>query len=67
MRFRESANPKLLNSAGLLKMCFVASSASKYLSFWRKGWILIVILTITIVAFIYGVFIVCTDVEKGIL
>ena len=23
MRFRESANPKLLNSAGLLKMCFV--------------------------------------------
>lgn len=36
MRFRESANPKLLNSAGLLKMYFVASSASNYLYFWRK-------------------------------
>ena len=36
MRFRESANPKLLNSPGLLEMGFVACSVSNYFIFLEK-------------------------------
>ena len=64
MRFRESANPKLLNSPGLLEMGFVACSVSHYLSFWRKGWILIVMLAIAILAFVYWIFIKCAQMCK---